>query len=388
MLVMPGTDSPRARRSMEGIMNGLEIVDVVIGLTLVYLLLASICSLLRERIEAFCKTRAVNLERGIRELLNDPDGTGLTSLLYGHPLVFGLFEGQYEPGKIKPKSGLMPVGTKLPSYIPARNFAQALLDVVARHGAPAPDAGGPGLDLLRDAAGQLGNPMVQRMIESAIDASNGQLDQVRQNLEGWFNSAMDRLSGQYRRRSQSLILWLSLLVALVVNANTLTMVERLSVDPSLRQALVQQATTTAKAQDGTPQWQTLGRLGLPLGWAGGWPGPSGDPLATAPASGKPDWDTAWYYVLHPLLGLLLTAFAVSLGAPFWFDTLNRFVSLRSTLKSEPVAAAAPAAPASQPAPVVQVQLPAAGPAAAAPAPVPAAFEPHQWAQGNPFAGVL
>lgn len=386
MLVLPGTDS-RARQSLEGIMNGLEIVDVVIGLTLVYLLLASICSLLRERVEALLKTRAVNLERGIRELLDDPGGTGLTALLYAHPLVFGLFEGQYEPGKIKPKTGLMPVGTKLPSYIPARNFAQALLDVVARHGAPAPDAaGGPGLDLLRDAAGQLGNPMVQRMIESAVDASNGQLDQVRQNLEHWFNSAMDRLSGQYRRRSQSLILWISLLVAVVVNANTLTMVERLSVDPSLRQALVQQAGSTAKPQDGAPQWQTLGRLGLPLGWAGGWPGPSGDPLAVPPPTDQ-TWDTLWYYVLHPLLGLLLTAFAVSLGAPFWFDALNRFVSLRSTLKAEPTPAAPVAAP-PQPPPVVQVQLPATAPAAAAPTPVAAAFEPHQWAQGNPFAGVL
>ena len=31
-------------------------------------------------------------------------------------------------------------------------------------------------------------------------------------------------------------------------------------------------------------------------------------------------------------GWLLTAFAVSLGAPFWFDLLNRVMVIRSTVK--------------------------------------------------------
>jgi hypothetical protein len=34
-----------------------------------------------------------------------------------------------------------------------------------------------------------------------------------------------------------------------------------------------------------------------------------------------------------LIGLLLTTFAVSLGAPFWFDLLNRFVNIRSAGKA-------------------------------------------------------
>jgi hypothetical protein len=34
----------------------------------------------------------------------------------------------------------------------------------------------------------------------------------------------------------------------------------------------------------------------------------------------------------PLLGWLLTAGAISLGAPFWFDLLNKFMVIRSTVK--------------------------------------------------------
>jgi hypothetical protein len=33
------------------------------------------------------------------------------------------------------------------------------------------------------------------------------------------------------------------------------------------------------------------------------------------------------------LGWLITAFAVSLGAPFWFDLLNKFVNVRASGKA-------------------------------------------------------
>ena len=35
---------------------------------------------------------------------------------------------------------------------------------------------------------------------------------------------------------------------------------------------------------------------------------------------------------YHFLGWLLTALAVSMGAPFWFDLLNKFIVIRSTVK--------------------------------------------------------
>ena len=32
------------------------------------------------------------------------------------------------------------------------------------------------------------------------------------------------------------------------------------------------------------------------------------------------------------MGILLTGFAISQGAPFWFDLLNKFMVVRSTVK--------------------------------------------------------
>src|SRR5687768_2299049 len=104
-------------------MFGSEILDVAIGLSLVYLLLSAMASALREALEAWFKTRSEHLERGVRELLQDPDGSWLARGVYEHPMVAGLFKGEYQPRQ----PGATPgnalhwfVGrSNLPSYIPA-----------------------------------------------------------------------------------------------------------------------------------------------------------------------------------------------------------------------------------------------------------------------------
>jgi hypothetical protein len=59
-------------------------------------------------------------------------------------------------------------------------------------------------------------------------------------------------------------------------------------------------------------------------------------------------DGAWNTFWGPVLGLLMTILAAMLGAPFWFDLLNKVTFIRSTIKpGEKVVAGAPA-PAQQP----------------------------------------
>jgi hypothetical protein len=68
-------------------------------------------------------------------------------------------------------------------------------------------------------------------------------------------------------------------------------------------------------------------LGLPIGWDTG-----DDPQRKWPGwHWKRDggwWDQIYWHGL----GWLLTALAISLGAPFWFDVLNKFIVVRSTVK--------------------------------------------------------
>jgi hypothetical protein len=103
------------------------------------------------------------------------------------------------------------------------------------------------------------------------------------------------------------------------------------------------------------------------------------------------WGAAREPWTERILGWLLTIFAVSLGAPFWFDVLNKFIVIRSTVKprekspeegsedrpSPRSAAAVPTAPAPAP-PVPQ----------AAGLPLVVTFEPHEWSSGDPGEGKL
>ena len=56
-------------------MFGSEILDVAIGVALVFLMMSFLATAIREAIESVVKARAVYLERGIRQLLDDIEGT-------------------------------------------------------------------------------------------------------------------------------------------------------------------------------------------------------------------------------------------------------------------------------------------------------------------------
>ena len=369
-------------------MFGSAMLEVAIGIIFVYMLVAIICSAIREGIEAQLKTRAAYLERGIRELLHDPRGKALARSVYEHPLIFSLYSSKYVPGGDGGKKpGLLARGVGLPSYIPARNFATALMDIAARGPDPllASDHRAPvlSLDSIRENVINIECEPVQRVMLTAIDSAQGSLDRARQNLEDWYDSGMDRVSGWYKRSTQMIIFCIGLVAAVGMNVNTITIADFLYRDDTARAAIVARAeAVSADTAFITRGYQVakqeLEALNLPIGWSDGWGAPR-------QPSGVGD---LWNGLFGPILGWLLTALAATMGAPFWFDLLNKVMVIRSTVKphekspeegsedrqpkaskaSPPAPAeAAPAAPAAAAAPV-----PGLPEAALAPAQAPAA----------------
>jgi hypothetical protein len=314
-------------------MFGSVVLDVAIGIVFVFLLISMICSAIREGIEAWMKTRAAYLEQGIRELLHDTGATGIAAHFFAHPLIYSLYSGGYarpQPG------GWWPValtrGRNLPSYIPRRNFALALLDIAARGPitddvSSHPAAGVVSLDAARANILNIGNAPVQRVLLTAIDTAEGDFHKAVANVEAWFDSGMDRVSGGYKRSTQWMLFVIAVVVAIALNVNTLAIVNHLYRDTAARAALVARA--QAVAPDATGPNRTypeirneLSGLNLPIGWTVGLP-----QLATVP--GQTERRADWF---QAILGWLITAFAATLGAPFWFDVLNKVMVIRSTVK--------------------------------------------------------
>ena len=102
-------------------------------------------------------------------------------------------------------------------------------------------------------------PLVGALKTLIADAGQD-LQQVKTGVEQWFNGAMDRVAGWYKRRSQTVGLIVGLAVAVVVNADTLEMIRTLSNDSAVRASLVAAAQGYAEAS--RPRARTPGQAPL------------------------------------------------------------------------------------------------------------------------------
>jgi hypothetical protein len=306
-------------------MFGSQTLEVAIGVIFIYILASIMCTAIREGLEAWMKTRSVYLEHGIHQLLQSKKGGDLAAALYNHPLVSGLFSGDYKAPTTTRSLLFLTRGRDLPSYIPSKNFALALMDIAARGTAMDAASGGSdspviSLDAIRANVSKLQNPVVQRALLTAIDSAKGDMDRAQANLEAWYDSAMDRVSGWYKRSTQWIVFAIAIAVAVGLNINTITVVDYLYHNDAARAGIVAKAGTVAADSHYDQVKKDLEAMSLPIGWSAGWGAP------------RPGGTGVWNYVAAPILGWLLTALAASLGAPFWFDVLNRVMVIRSTVK--------------------------------------------------------
>lgn len=369
-------------------MFGLEMLDIAIGLILVYGLLSAICSAIQEGLEAGLKMRAKDLERGVRELLPARDGGDLVAKLYQHPMIAGLYEGAFRAPERQWWRRWK--RTNLPSYLPSDGFAVALMDIVARGEADSQDAPPTGtlsLESLRAGVARLQPTGVRRALETALTLAGDDLTRVQANLEAWFNQSMDRVSGWYKRRAQAVIFVTGFALVVALNANTLTILDYLSNDDVVRQMLVAEATamageSTAQAPDLAARVRQLRGLGLPLGWRVAARDRAQGQGAQAQDAAAGVW-SGTVQAFTTLVGWLITAFAISLGAPFWFDLLNRVISLRSSLKVRESAAGNGGGGGAPDTPPRRLAF-AAGP----PSPPQQPADASTWANENPEIGVV
>ncbi|HYP00532.1 MAG TPA: hypothetical protein VER76_10120 [Pyrinomonadaceae bacterium] len=337
---------------------GSTVLEVAIGMIFIYLLLSLLASAISEYIEALVNNRGRNLRRGIELLLNDQghkdDGhQDLATDLYNHGLVRGLFRGHN--------------GRKLPSYIPSRTFALALWHMVGKE--QAGEGGTANVAQIRSAIDKLPNRELREALDALINDAQNNFDQAIKNIGDWYEAGMDRISGRYKRTVQIILLATGCILASFLNADSINIGKALFQDDALRNAIVKEAENISPPPTPTPAPQPtptpaneeearqqreqaakerqerqdaalqrvrdirtqLGATGLPLGWVTTEVDSNGNILNKNDPRRKPLKDEYELWVLK-ILGLLITGFAVSQGAPFWFDVLNKFMVIRSTVK--------------------------------------------------------
>jgi hypothetical protein len=193
-------------------------------------------------------------------------------------------------------------------------------------------------------------------IEEYVTGSETKLAKARKSVEKWFDDAMDRASGVFKRYSQAMALIIGFLVALILNVDSINLTLYLWREPSVREVLAQNAAKFELPQGemaADPELalqnfrDQFSGLSLPVGWVINestgsalsdincqlFPGDKqafGIPVIGTSKCVAPPQSNNQTNILLKLVGIFITALAARQGAPFWFDFLKRFVNLRGT----------------------------------------------------------
>ena len=304
-------------------MLGLEMLDVLIGLVTIYLVFGIACTAIVEAVASLRGLRSATLENALREFFAGDlkEATPFVTAFYAHPLIQALSKG---------KEGR-------PSYIPPEIVGQVVQGLLTAGGAATSLA-----EAVKDLPGTPETNRVKGVLELLVTEARGDAAAFSDLVKMHFDATMERAAGWFKRHAQVITLVASAILVVAANVDTVDIARSLASSPAARVKLVEIAgqklkdaeavreqVKTDQGQNGDALKQAQNEVaaalgmfheaedhmksaGLPFGWNG-----------FASRASFADW-------LAKLAGLMVSILAVSLGAPFWFDVLQKFMQVRSS----------------------------------------------------------
>ena len=335
-------------------MNFPAMLDLVIGLFFIYLTLSLLVSGIQELIATVLEWRAKQLKEAIQIILgdneaNDPSAKQAQKIandLWNHPLIRSLNQRKIIRGSVGP------------SYISSKMFAATLLEIIQT-------------DYDFNASGTIDDivesikenkkldPEIRRRIYSialiaqrkAIASENG-IKSLEKEIRIWFDQSMERASGVYNRNVKGVTFLIGLVVTLALNADTFYILGSLNKDAALRSSINQvisevisnnkkqidecviEANKLDKPLEKLRQQNqcfedintSLDNITVPLGWS---------TMEQFNKQVNPRYPAIpqlrdWVFgIIKLIFGWLLSAAAIAMGAPFWFELLGKFINVRN-----------------------------------------------------------
>lgn len=319
------------------------LLEVAIGLALMFLVAATLASALNEMVTRSLNMRSKTLWARLRELM-EKKGSATESL--GYPFLLQGIASKRPIHDELPGGGVGRLGTLANTgsihaldyvragkeskvwKIPGEVFASALLELAtAKEG---------GEDLvLQERIDNLADDYPGTPLGSFLKSTGVQLatdaDRFVDGAGRWFDGQMSVLSATYRRNVRLALAGIGLVIAVGFNLNAITVAQELAQNAAMRQAVGVVATGVAagafdecREKNGEEAY-TCAAEQVALFADAGVLVPFQDGYST-------DLRKAWSGDEKPvavtLLGILLTTGAVAFGGPFWFDFLRYLSGFR------------------------------------------------------------
>jgi hypothetical protein len=330
------------------------VLDVVIGLSLVYLSASLFVTVINEYISRVLKLRSRQLVSDLGKLIGN---SAMLGHLDANPALRKFFEVATPKNKLVNactrlvRWWLGGPGTDASSYVDTKVLAQQLIGgLTAEDGAPAT------LSSIITAleANIANNPQssaLEKQLLAVARSTDKEVETLIDNVSSWADQSLTMMGEAYKKRMQVISLLVGFGVAAALNVDTLSIVSRLWTDQETRTAIASYATDfVAKVPDA--DFMACLALSADSEEAKKEPCKTVRALATSLRAENPgDQNASLFaglpigYPLHPVwatttlqkvftvgAGWLLTTLATSLGAPFWFDLLSRVTNVRQSMR--------------------------------------------------------
>ena len=264
-----------------------RVLETAMGLVFFFLALSLVTTTIQEMFATIVGLRAITLKQGLRDMLADgQQGLDFYNKVIGHALI-------------------APAGDN-PSYISAQQFSAAAIHLLSGEGSLPMS-----VQSLRIALTNMPDAPYKQAMLGMFREGETDLTNFESRLQNWFDQSMDRVSGNYKRFAQYISLAIGFVLAFAFELDAIAVVTSLWHDQALLDAIT--------------------KAGASLVQAGHTPDASQMTRGLSQFDVKPFWIQGFaHFDFTKLCGCLMTMFAVTLGAPFWFDLLQTFVSLRGT----------------------------------------------------------
>lgn len=217
-------------------------LDTAIAVIFVFLLFSVIAYVIQERIAVFRKSRGKMLEFAISEVFKDAVNPDFDVLLYEHPQIDLMRKNQNE----------------LPSYLPASNFATALIDIIGRQGNQIIYTTDEETGLLVESEFSYAETAFERfrhgvellkyselkiLLRSFLQKSTD-YQTLESTIVKWYDEYMNRVSGWYKKNTRKNLIGISICLVLFFNIDAIYLIQNIFYNDKLRNTLVAHAENT------------------------------------------------------------------------------------------------------------------------------------------------
>lgn len=282
-----------------------QVLEVAIGLMLVYYVLGSIVSWITRLILEMQETRGKVLEDYLRKIAGNkvvdlttlPQMKALQPIRYKTPL--SVFSSTTVPKRVE--------------KIPVATLLDAFFDITGLTGRPDADAAE-----LKALISTLPESEGKRAMLKWIEQGVTNVNTLRSRAHAYFTGMLDQAAAQFKAHARSLVISLSILLTLLLGTDSIQLAKDLWLNADLRTLTAGQAQILIEQTGGELDMktilETLTQLSIiKLGW---WQ------LKGALPENANALDWAGFLALK-FLGLGITAVAVSQGSSFWYDLLKK-----------------------------------------------------------------